>query len=404
MSDIAWFVPALIEGSGGHRTILQHAHALETSGHRCFLYLEGRGNDRHARKTVERLFGYRFERAWYGWDNVKQADMVIATIWYSAALVRNLPFSCIKAYLIQDYEALFNPMGDTYLMAENSYRYGLMPITVGRWLGHVLGTRFQVASYNLDFGADTKIYRPLLNAKREHAVCFVYQPDKPRRCVWLGIQALSIVKHLEPEVKIYLYGSPVKEAGCIGFEHEHLGLLSLEECNSLYNRCSAGLCISSSNPSRVPFEMMAAGLPVVDLWRENNLFDFPSDAVSLAEQTPESIAGAILRLLRCSAEREDMSRSGVKFMTSAERMAETGQFVRIVGAIINGKVPNSEPLTAKYDLPPVMAGDFINGLPAEIIRRLTAPPNAAVNSLPPLLQRFARWGVRKVRRLLLDRP
>lgn len=403
MSEIAWFVPTLIEGSGGHRTILQHAHALETFGHRCHLYLEGRGDDRHAREIVEKLFGYGFERVCYGWDKVKRADMAIATIWYSAAFVRDIPFPCAKAYLIQDYEALFNPMGDVYLMAENSYRYGLIPITVGKWLGHMLRERFQVPSYNLDFGVDPKIYQPLPNTKREYAVCFIYQPEKPRRCVQLGVQALGIVKHFEPRVKIYLYGSHPKEVSFVGFEHEHLGLLGLKECNLLYNRCSVGLCISSSNPSRVPFEMMASGLPVVDIWRENNLFDFPSSGVSLAEQTPEGLAEAMLRLLRNSTERDERSQSGVGFMASVNRMAETEQFVRAVNNVFKGGVPDAEPVLQIYNSPPVKAGYLLSDLPDGIVQKLSTPPNAAMRTLPPLLQRFLRWGIRKARRVLQNR-
>ena len=100
-----------------------------------------------------------------------------------------------------------------------------------------------------------------------------------------------------PKVKIYLYGSSQSAKGSIWFEHEHLGLLKLYDCNELYNRCAVGLCLSSSNPSRIPFEMMAAGLPVVELWRENNLYDLSPKAVSLSDQTPESLAEGILRLL-----------------------------------------------------------------------------------------------------------
>ena len=36
-----------------------------------------------------------------------------------------------------------------------------------------------------------------------------------------------------------------------------LGLVSPTACADLYRRCSVGLCVSSSNPSRIPFEMMS---------------------------------------------------------------------------------------------------------------------------------------------------
>ena len=40
MANIAWFIPQLIEGSGGHRTMLQHAAYLEKMGHTCTIFLE----------------------------------------------------------------------------------------------------------------------------------------------------------------------------------------------------------------------------------------------------------------------------------------------------------------------------------------------------------------------------
>jgi len=401
MSSIAWFIPRLIEGSGGHRTMLQHAHALEKAGHHCQLYVEDAGDQARAAEIVEKLFGYHFLSVRFGWEDVQPADMAMATIWYSAALVRDLPFPCAKAYLVQDYEAMFNPMGDAFLMAENSYRYGLIPITIGRWLKHELLTRFNVPAYHFDFGADSAIYRPLPEASRELAICFIYQPDKPRRCSRIGIEALGIVKHYRPDVKIYLYGSPVSEKGNIWFEHEHLGLLKLPECNALYNRCALGLCLSASNPSRIPFEMMASGLPVVEFWRENNLYDLPPSAASLSDQTPESLAENLLRLLADPEERARMSQAGVAYMASRPLSGETQQFLAIVNDILRGQQPAANPCPPLYDQPPVTAGIQVNTLPSDIRRRLVLPANAYLNSLPAPIRRVLGWGARKVRRLFL---
>lgn len=400
MAAIAWLIPRLIEGSGGHRTMLQHAHALEQYGHECRIYIEGRGDQSMAGAIVERLFGYRFANVRYGWDAIQPADLVMATIWYSAALVRDLPFHCMKGYFVQDYEAMFNPIGDAYLMAENSYRYGLIPITIGRWLKHELASRFRVPAYHIDFGADNRIYRPL-NMRRELAICFIYQPDKPRRCSRIGIEALGIVKHIRPEVKVYLYGSPPNEKGNVWFEHEHLGLLKLEDCNSLYNRCTLGLCLSSSNPSRIPFEMMAAGLPVVEFWRENNLYDIPSSAVSLADQTPESLAENLLRLLADADERERMSQAGVAFMADRPLDIETQQFKGVIARILDGQAPKLETSEPLYDRPPITSGKYVNTLPSDIRRRMTLPANAYLNSLPAPLRRLLGWGARKARKLFL---
>ncbi len=400
MSTVAWFIPRLIDGSGGHRTMLQHAHALEQAGHRCALYIEGAGDQSKAADTIERMFGYRFNQVSYGWDAIQPADLAIATIWYSARLVRDLPFNCLKAYFVQDYEAMFNPMGDAYLQAENSYRYNLIPITIGRWLKHELATRFQVPAYHFEFGADNRIYRPLGQA-RENAICFIYQPDKPRRCSRIGIEALGIVKHHRPDVKIYLYGSPVSEKGNVWFEHEHLGLMKLPDCNALYNRCSLGLCLSSSNPSRIPFEMMAAGLPVVEFWRPNNLYDLPPSAVSLSDQTPESLAENLLRLLADPAERERMSKAGVAFMADRPLTIETDQFKSIVGRILKGERPVFETNPPMYDREPVTAGTYVSTLPKHLNDQISTPANQYLNSLPGPIRRLLSWGARRVRRMLL---
>jgi len=400
MAAIAWFIPQLIQGSGGHRTILAHAHALEVSGHDCTIYIEGSGEHSRASALIEKLFGYKFANVRYGWRGATKADVAVATIWYSAAFVRDLPFDCIKCYFVQDYEALFNPMGDAYLLAENSYRYGLIPITIGRWLKHELAKRFQVPAFHFDFGADHSIYKVLPEVRRSLSVCFIYQPDKPRRCSRLGIEALGIVKHKRPDVNIVLYGSAVADRDYVWFEHEHRGLMSLEECNALYNECSVGLCLSSSNPSRIPFEMMASGLPVVELWRDNNLYDVPDKAVSLSEQTPESIAENVLRLLDDPAARETMSQAGVAFMRNRSLASETGKVVSIIEDLIEGVRPELTAEPRLYRRKPVVAGRMVADLPPEISRILTVPRNSYVNTFPDPVRRALLWSMRKARRML----
>lgn len=404
MATIAWLIPSLIEGSGGHRTMLEHALALERHGHHCHLYLEGSAADPDkGRQLIEQIFGYRFERVSWGWDSIAPADAAVATIWYSAAIVRDLPFPCRKLYFVQDYEACFNPMGDAYLMAENSYRYGLVPVTIGRWLRHELAARFGVAAYHFDFGANLDIYRPLPETPKELAVCFIHQPDKPRRCSRIGLEALGIVKHRMPEVNIYLYGSPPRDKGHIWFEHEHLGLLSLQDCNALYNRSAVGLCLSASNPSRVPFEMMAAGLPVVEMWRENTLYDFPPEAVALANQTPECIAESILRLLDQPATRAAMSQAGTRFMANRPLRVETDQFQNAAERVLKGEMPAPGGMERLYTAPAETSRHYVGTLPASIQKRLSSPPNAYVNSLPPRLRRVVGWGARMARRMLENR-
>ena len=370
MHRAAWLLPVFIEGSGGHRTIFQNIQCMVDHGYECDVYVEDKGqvkNTEELKKLTVKYFGVHECNFLLGFHVDGAYDIIFATAWYTAKIVRDLPLHAKKAYFIQDFEAVFHPMGDGYLMACNSYCYGLYPITIGRWLSNKMMEEYHMPSQYFDFCADHTVYRNL-HRKREHAVCFIYQPDKPRRCSQLGIEALGIVKYLKPDVKIYLYGSTIK--GNVWFEHENLKIISVERCNELYNQCSVGLCISSSNPSRIPFEMMAAGLPVVDIYMENNLYDMPSDGVSLAHYTPESIAQALIEILDSKEKAAVMSRFGLDYMKKRSLQYGYEQFLCAVGHILGDHVFCVEKIEKIYQKEPVVADVVASMLPETEIRKI----------------------------------
>ena len=382
----AWVLPSLIEGSGGHRTILQNVQYLIRKGYECDVYVEDKGevkNSEELRRQAETLFGKHDCRFILGYDIQGEYDIIFATAWFTAKVVRDCNSKAVKAYFIQDFEALFNPMGDGYILACNSYGYGLKPVTIGRWLSHKMQTEYHTPSRYFDFCADRRIYRPLPDAKKEHAICFVYQPDKPRRCSVLGIEALGIVKFLRPDVKIYLYGSNIK--GNVWFEHENLGIIPLETCNALYNKCEVGLCISSSNPSRIPFEMMAAGLPVVDLYMENNFFDMPNEGVRLAHTTPESIAQALIEILDHPEQAAQMSEAGKRYMADKDLEHGFEQFYAAVSDMAARREPAEPAVYDRSYTRPAVSADVV--MDEKLAEQSYAPPVIVDNSLFGRLKR-----------------
>ena len=382
----AWVLPSLIEGSGGHRTILQNVQYLIRKGYECDVYVEDKGevkNSEELRRQAETLFGKHNCRFILGYDIQGEYDIIFATAWFTAKVVRDCNSKAVKAYFIQDFEALFNPMGDGYILACNSYGYGLKPVTIGRWLSHKMQTEYHTPSRYFDFCADRRIYRPLSEAKKEHAICFVYQPDKPRRCSVLGIEALGIVKFLRPDVKIYLYGSNIK--GNVWFEHENLGIIPLEKCNALYNKCEVGLCISSSNPSRIPFEMMAAGLPVVDLYMENNFFDMPNEGVRLAHTTPESIAQALIEILDHPEQAAQMSEAGKRYMADKDLEHGFEQFYAAVSDMAARREPAEPAVYDRSYTRPAVSADVV--MDEKLAEQSYAPPVIVDNSLFGRLKR-----------------
>ncbi len=326
---IAWAIPFPGKGSGGHRTIIQNVNALIRHGYECDIYSEAPAevDDATVAKLIDEYYETCGAKVYSGFYHREKYDLVVATGWQVLNYIK-----CMEAerfaYFIQDYEPWFFPVGNEYLMIEDSYRQGYSPITIGRWLSSIMENSFGLKTQHFDFCADLNVYKPLDNIKKENAICYVLQPEKPRRGTQLAIDTLRIVKEKRPDVKIYLYGSNVKVP--IPFEAEEMGIIDVKECNKLYNRCKIGLCFSASNPSRIPFEMMAAGLPVIELYRQNNLYDLPEKGVMLAESSPASIATAILELIDDEGSLCAMSKFGPEYMKNYPLEKGFKQFVQAV--------------------------------------------------------------------------
>jgi hypothetical protein len=397
---IAWLVPFPIKGSGGHRTIFSHISHLASRGHQCHIYIDIDENPgmtgNELREMVQDSFGPCPAEIHRGYEVEGKFDLAVATAWWTAKIVADHVQARHKLYFVQDYEACFYPMGDEFILAENSYCYGLHPLTIGRWLSHRLGKRFGSTARFFDFTADNDIYHPVNPVPDEQAVCFVFQPEKPRRCPVIGRDALKIIRSHCPEVTIYTYGSPVEPG--FDFEHTHLGILSTRECNQLYNRCTVGLCLSSSNPSRIPFEMMAAGLPAVDFHGENTIYDLPEPGVLLAERTPSSVAGAVIKILNSPDLRAKMRQGGLDFMRKRPAELEFKQCANIIESFADNVSQPNEPVSPLYRSPP-----FHADLPMPPDSARTVMPTstvAAKNPEPPTMTLRERMIDNRITRVL----
>lgn len=294
---VAVLSPAPIRGSGGHRTIFNLASALARHGYDVHLMHE-HSADHATEEWIGSVLGNVSLTQHSAWLNYLNPTASVATIWYSAGYAGEFwADTTTPFYFVQDYEAMFNPMGDTFLRASQSYSWGARHLCVGRWLAHNLRRQFGVGVAAGGLGVDHEVYRPLPDAERkENQIALLFQPEKFRRAPELCARALSIVKARMPQTRIVLYGSDTRPH--LNFEYEHRGLIAdVREINELYNESAVGLCISSTNPSRIPFEMMASGCVPVDIYRYNNLFDYDAGTGVLAYESPESIAEALISLL-----------------------------------------------------------------------------------------------------------
>lgn len=396
---IAWVVPWFSKGSGGHRTIFTNLNRLVDHGYKCDMYVQSLENEvpNQIYNRIRGGYGDFKGDIYVGYQLAKKYDMVIATGWDTAETVANADCDK-KMYFIQDFEPWFFAMSTEYMMAEQTYTYGLQGVTIGKWLASKIGSNYPTSTAYFNFCADLEKYYKIKDAKKEKAICLIFQPGKPRRCDKLALRALQIVQKVDPKIKIYLYGSSPRKVN--NLKAEHLGTITEEACNKLYNKCSVGLCMSASNPSRIPFEMMAAGLPVVELYHENNLYDLPEDGCLLAEPNPEAIATAILKIFSDKKLQKSMSEAGYKYMQNYPIEKGYQQFIEIVDRKFAGEnVPNAaKNIKKSYKREAITASK--EAIAAS--EKITEP--AFVGDKPSAAQilkaGFSRRGVNKAKRLI----
>lgn len=342
---VSIIAPTPIAGSGGHRTIYNLARALDRAGFNVSLFSETRGEDyEYKEKELAGTSVQMFDH----WFSGVVPNVAIATILHSARyLSKYFSDDVNKMYFIQDFEAQFNPVSDQYIRGENSFTEGHTPICIGRWLTHVLATQFGTPAATAGLGVDTGIYKRLDDVDKLDCIAVLYQPEKTRRLPEHCLQALEIVKRRRPQTEIIFFGSNARPD--VHFEHTHYGLMhNLEEINHLYNVAKLGLCVSLTNPSRIPFEMMAAGCVPVDVYRYNNLFDYRDGTGVLAFQSAESIAGAMLNLL---SREGDRAKREAKCIADGSRRTlrwENDAAVNAVEYIIEGNTLNELPMPQPY--------------------------------------------------------
>ena len=149
----------------------------------------------------------------------------------------------------------------------------------------------------------------------------------PRRCFELGVMALEQFHHLRPDVEIILFGSQQVAKVPVPFPATvHALLPPIDALALLYANAALGIVFSTTNPSLVPYEMMACGLPVVDLGRPGNEVNYGGrhDIALLADPAPATMAAQIRDLMDHPDQLLARSRKGLEFVQtfpSEEEMA-----------------------------------------------------------------------------------
>ncbi len=327
---IAMVIPPFTRGSGGHNSIFQMMLRFERMGHTCSIWVhDPLGLHAHERASVVRRrvveeFAPLAAPVFKGFEGWYGADVVVATGWETAYPVMRLEGCRARAYLIHDHESEFFATSAHSLWADRTYSFDLFPIYGGAWLPELLEDRFGGRGVWFRFGVDHDIYRQLPIERRDDTVIFYSRDTTPRRAVPLGMLALDELARRRPDVRIVLFGDA--DRADTSFPHVHLGLVAPSELARQFSEATVGVCLSLTNYSLIPQEMMACGLPCVDLAGRSPEAVFGRDGpVELAEPDPLGIADAIEALLGDELRWRRRSEAGLAFVSDAswDAAAET---------------------------------------------------------------------------------
>jgi glycosyltransferase involved in cell wall biosynthesis len=265
-SNVVWLLPSFIPGSGGHRNVFRIANLIEGSEFHAqiFFHEDSRDTSTLSKLVREHYGDFKFEvisnRA-----KMREADFVVGVHNSSIPFAKqNAGKQSILVYLVQDYEPWFTPMGVHSLDALSTYfDSDFNIITSGAWMSRKIQEIRGFTPPFFNFPVDTAIYKPKQELNRAGVVFFA-KSDTPRRLFEVGIEILNKLNLQDPSLPITIFGS--NQNSHLPFKHRNVQLVpTLQELAEIYSSHRLGIAFSPTNPSLVPYEMMACGLPVLDI-------------------------------------------------------------------------------------------------------------------------------------------
>lgn len=343
---VAWVVPPFGVGGGGHTTIFRMVRALEQVGHRCTIWVFDPARiDRSGAGTMrKRIRDHYFEleaEVFTDFERWTGADVAVATGWDTAYKVLRLGATGARAYFVQDHEPEFYANSTRALMAERSYGYGLHCICASPWLAEMMRTRYGAEATPFLLGVDASEYAPGSMPRRTDTIAFYARTFTERRAVELGLLALDEVKRRLPNTRIALYGSNAMVRA--PWPYQHIGIVSPVRLRRLYNEATVGLSLSLTNYSLIPQEMMACGLPVVELAGRacEGVFGDDGSVISLAQDSPLDIADKLITLLADSELRARRAAAGLEFAQSHGWDKATATVTTAIESLVQQNTPAS---------------------------------------------------------------
>ncbi|MBD8876648.1 glycosyltransferase family 4 protein [Roseibium polysiphoniae] len=341
--QITWIIPDFSPGAGGHMTIFRIARLLEEFGHEIRFLIHNPVRHRSgasARHTINRHFQpFQGHVAILDHDLPElEGDALIATNWSTCYPANAMGGFFRKFYFVQDYEAMFYPAGSDALLTDVTYRFDFDCLCAGEWLRRIMMEKFGRWAASFPLAVDHAVYSIDEDFERKADLIAVYaRSGTPRRAVELAILGLEALHRRGVEFEVGFFGGR-KGSFEVPFPYRNYGTVKNESLANIYRQASIGLVFSATNHSLVNQEMMACGLPVVDLDIDTVRSIFAEGVLEFAAPTPAGIADALQILLENPARRDELRRKALQRIgrvswPESARVVETAIKERVTKAV-----------------------------------------------------------------------
>lgn len=319
--NIHWVIPDFAAGGGGHMTIFRMVHFLELAGHKQTIWINHPSlhkSPTDAYETIEKHFQHFCGDVRFVDDGLigAEGDIIIATDCWTVSPVLATRNFIRRFYFVQDFEPSFHPMGANYLIADQTYREDLDCLCASPWLSELMTEKYGRWARHFWLAADKRIYfppeKPRKNKKLRIAV--YARHFTARRAVELAFLALECLVDRKLEFAVDFFGAPL-EFSKAPYEFIDHGIASQDTLAEIFRNADVGVVFSATNYSLVPQEMMACGLPIVELDGESTRAIFPENTVSLAAPHPAAIADSIAHLLNDQSARESQAAAAYEWVS-----------------------------------------------------------------------------------------
>jgi glycosyltransferase involved in cell wall biosynthesis len=307
-----------------------------------------------------------------GFDTAR-GDVVIATGWQTVAQALNATNFRQRFYFVQDYEVNFHPMGSSALIAYWTYTQELACICASPWLANMLTQRFGRWTRHFFLAYDRDIYFPLETSKRRSKleqrpgsrIVLYARVSTARRAVELALLALEQLAKSGVKFHVDLFGE-MNTWSSAPFPCRSHGILNAGDLAELYRDADIGICFSTTNYSIVPQEMMACGLPVVEIDGDSTRTTFPEDVVTFTGPHPLRIAADINALLKDQPRRDTQANAALLWTSQFDweksaKAVESALLERLLSEPASPSADAPKPIVARRPIKATVCIPVFNG-------------------------------------------